>query len=683
MRRVSRKSLKLLSRFRGLVLIAILVVTSVVVLAISEVSVLGFNRGGDGLLGLTLGLDLEGGTHLVYEVVPEDGREPTREDMEGVRNIIDKRVNEFGVSEASVQLLGGGVDSVANKVLVQIPGQSGASITLIFGADTVSPETLEAFFHNELGRPDASVKQNDNGSLTVQLDDIQSEILDAAGNVVSPDEADAWRDAVIAQYPVALQIGYILPQVDPPVIGDDTAIDPVPTEDVETLPTLADVEGAFASVGRSDVDVDEVDGAEGLFSVLMYGLDITSTDEDGNPILGEDQRIRNALREIGTIQFTSSQGTLTQWIKGGGVQGAKAVIGSTAQLEFRYRECGDALAPSSDIPWPPDGLSAAEWDSERCTNPAYFTETATEIDPADLDDAFPEISGGVIPRPIVTLVFNDKGADAFFEVTDRVSRQGDRLAIYLDNEELVAPGVSDGGISGGRAIIEGGSFTTERVRTIAIQLRSGALPVELELIQERNVDAVLGKDSLQKSLIAGGVGLALILIFMIAYYKVPGLVAAIALVAYTIMLLGIFKMIPVTLTLSGAAAVILSLGFAVDANVLIAERTKEELRSGRSLLAAITAGFDRAWPSIRDGNMSTIIVAIVLFWFGDRFSTSVMQGFALTLAIGVLLSMFTAFFASRLLLRLLATTGMGNNPNLFVPVHDQSDTSDTMAGGNS
>ena len=660
-----------------------MVITSVVVLAISEVSVLGLTRGGASPLGLTLGLDLEGGTHLVYQVVPEDGREPTREDMEGVRNIIDKRVNEFGVSEASVQLLGGGVDSVANKVLVQIPGQTGASITLNFGADTVSAAMLETFFQNELARPDASVRQNENGSLTVQLDEIQPEVLDAAGNVVTPDEADAWREEIIAQYPVALQVGYILPQVDPPVIGDDTAIDPVSTEDIETLPTLEEVEAAFASIGRSDADVDAVESAEGLFSVLMYGLDVSTTDDDGNPILGEDQRILGALRELGTIQFSSSQGTLTQWIVGGGVQEAKAVIGSTAKLEFRYRECGDTVAPSSDIPWPPDGLSVDQWVLERCTNPAYFTETATEIDPADLDDAFPEVSQGTIPRPIVTLVFNDAGADAFFEVTDRVSRQGDRLAIYLDNEELVAPGVSNGGISGGRAIIEGGSFTTERVRTIAIQLRSGALPVELELIQERNVDAVLGKDSLQKSLIAGGVGLVLVLIFMIAYYKVPGLVAAIALVAYTIMLLGIFKMIPVTLTLSGAAAVILSLGFAVDANVLIAERTKEELRSGRSLLAAITAGFDRAWPSIRDGNMSTIIVAIVLFWFGDRFSTSVMQGFALTLAIGVLLSMFTAFFASRLLLRLFATTGLGSNPSLFVPVRDQGDTSDSVAGGNS
>ena len=668
-----------MSRFRGLVLVAILVVTSVVVLAISEVSVLGFTRGGDSPLGLTLGLDLEGGTHLVYSVIPEDGREPTREDMEGVRNIIDKRINEFGVSEASVQLLGGGVDSVANKVLVQIPGQTGAAITLNFGANTVSPQTLEQFFHDELGRIDAKVTQNENGSLVIQLDEIQSEILDAAGNVVSPNESDVWREAIIAQYPVALQIGYILPQVDVPVIGDDTDDDPVPSADVVTLPTLEEVEGAFSSIGRSDADVAQVDGSEGLFAVLMYGLDISSTDENGNPIQGEDQQILNALRELGDLQFTSSQGTLTQWTLGGGVQEAKSLIGKTAQLDFRYRECGDVVAPSDDIPWPPDGLSVDEWAVDRCSNPAYFSESETEIDAADLDDAFPSVSQGAIPRPIVTLVFNEDGGDAFFNATDRVARQNDRLAIYLDGVELVAPS-AQAGITGGRAIIEGGDFTAESVRTIAIQLRSGALPVELELIQERNVDAVLGADSLQKSLIAGGIGLILLLMFMIAYYKIPGLVAAIALIAYTVMLLGIFKMLPVTLTLSGAAAVILSLGFAVDANVLIAERTKEELRSGRSILAAITAGFDRAWPSIRDGNMSTIIVAIVLFWFGDRFSTSVMQGFALTLAIGVLLSMFTAFFASRLLLRLLASTSLGNKPNLFVPVRDKSVSA---TGGNS
>ena len=668
-----------MSRFRGLILVAILVVTSFAVLAISEVNVFGFTRGGESPLGFTLGLDLEGGTHLVYSVVPEDGRDPTREDMEGVRNIIDRRVNEFGVSEASVQLLGGGVDSPPDRVLVQIPGQTGSSITANFNAGTVSADTLQQFFRSELNRPDAKVKQNENGSLTIVLDEIQGEVLDANGNITIEAEADIWREAIIAEYPVALQVGYILPQTETPVVGDDTSTEPASTEDVVTLPSLDEVKSAFASVGRLDADVSQVDGAEGLFSILLYGLNTSTTDKDGNPVLAEDQKILAALRDLGEIQFTSSQGTLTQWTVGGGVQEAKNLIGKTAQLEFRYRECGDIISSSQDIPWPPDGLSEGEWLIERCSNPAYFSESATEIDASDLDDAFPDVSQGAIPRPIVTLVFNDDGADAFFKATDRVARQNDRLAIYLDNEELVAPSAQSG-ISGGRAIIEGGDFTTERVRTIAIQLRSGALPVGLDLIQERNVDSVLGKDSLEKSLMAGGVGLVLLLIFMIAYYKIPGLVASIALVAYTIMLLGVFKMIPVTLTLSGAAAVILSLGFAVDANVLIAERTKEEIRSGRSLLAAITAGFDRAWPSIRDGNMSTIIVAVVLFWFGDRFSTSIMQGFALTLAIGVLLSMFTAFFASRLLLRLLASTRLGENSNLFVPVRDQGES---VTGGNS
>ncbi len=656
---------------------------SAVALSISEINVFGFTRGGDTALGLTLGLDLEGGTHLVYRVVPEDGREPTQEDMEGVRTIIEKRVNEFGVSEASVQLLGGSAGTVPDRVLVQIPGQTGSTITVAFGADIISPEILETFFREELDRPDAVVRRNDNRSMTVQLDGIRTEVVDRNGNLLTPSEADAWRTAIINRFEVRIQVAYLLPEDLPPVESDDTAMDSELLEPLK-VPTLEDVQAAFASIGRSDATVNQVQVGDGLFTVLLNGIDTSTTDADGNPILGEDLRILSALRDIGTVQFTSSQGALTQWTIGGGVQEAKNLIGKTAQLEFRYRECGDELPPSDDIPWPPDGLSDIEWAGARCTDPRYFTESATEIDAADLDDAFPDVSGGGIPRPIVTLVFNDDGADAFFNVTDRVARQGDRLAIYLDGEELVAPS-AQAGISGGRAIIEGGSFTSEGVRTIAIQLRSGALPVGLDLIQERNVDAALGKDSLQRSLFAGGIGLVLLLMFMIAYYKIPGLVASVALLAYMVMLLAIFKMIPVTLTLSGAAAVILSLGFAVDANILIAERTKEELRSGRSLLAAISAGFDRAWPSIRDGNISTIIVALVLFWFGDRFSTSVMQGFALTLAIGVLLSMFTAFFASRLLLRLVAISKIGNNLNLFVPVRDrgqQDEQGESTAGGN-
>ena len=214
------------------------------------------------------------------------------------------------------------------------------------------------------------------------------------------------------------------------------------------------------------------------------------------------------------------------------------------------------------------------------------------------------------------------------------------------------------------------------VRTISIQLKSGALPVGLKLIQERNVNATLGEDSLNKSVMAGGIGLILVLIFMVSYYKAPGLVASVALILYGVLLLAIFKIVPVTLTLSGAAAVILSIGVAVDANILISERIKEEIRSGRLLLSSIREGFQRAWPSIRDSNISTIITCMVLYWFGDRFGTSVIQGFALTLGIGVILSMFTAYFVSRVLMRLIGMTPLGTRLSLFVPTGKVNDNTE-------
>ena len=264
-------------------------------------------------------------------------------------------------------------------------------------------------------------------------------------------------------------------------------------------------------------------------------------------------------------------------------------------------------------------------------------------------------------------MFDDDGSENFYEITDRISRTGDLLAIYLDNEELVTPG-ADKAISGGRAYIYGKDIDGERAREIAVQLRSGALPAKLDLIQERNVDAVLGSESLTKSLTAGIVGFILVLIFMISYYKIPGLIASITLVIYLTFLVAIFKILPVTLTLSGAAALILSIGFAVDANILISERIKEELKSGRNLLNSITIGFDRAWSSIRDGNFSTLIIAVVLYWFGSNFSTSIMQGFALTLGVGVLLSMITSFQVNRIITRIITRNQSISKTWLFIPV---------------
>ncbi|MDA1298104.1 MAG: protein translocase subunit SecD [Chloroflexi bacterium] len=691
----------MIRRYRGLAILTAILAVAVAILAVPEIRLGAFggsvSRGNENsFLGLTLGLDLQGGTHLVYRVVPEDGGLPTADDVAAVRTILESRVNAFGVSEATVQELGQPPD----RVLIQIPGRSGASLNINFRPSQffgrlVSGDALEEFFRNELGRPDADVTEStDDFSLTVRLDSIRPAEIDAVGNVVTPGEADLWRPLIEAEFPAILIIVFTPQAVDDasgseggdgteatPTPGagatatpepqatptPDPQATPTPTpEPVTVVPSLEEVQQAVASAGFPDAVVEEL--AEGQYSVELVGLQTGKIGPDGERLPDDLDVIREEIRKVGTIAFWDPQGDIIGWTVGGGVEEAKALIGSTALLEFRERKCGPATAPAGVEVWPPEGLTLAEWEFARCQDPRFYDEQATGIDPDDLVDAFAGTQPGVA-RPVVNIVFNDAGADAFFDVTDRIARNGDLLAIYLDNKELVAPGASQG-IAGGRAFIQGPDFTAERARTIAIQLRAGALPATLELIQERNVDATLGDESLRQSLVAGAVGLALLLAFMVIYYKVPGLLAAVMLVAYTIVLIAIFKLIPVTMTLSGAAALILSLGFAIDANILIAERIKEELRTGRTILPAINAGFDRAWPSIRDGNVSTLITAAVLFWFGDRFSTSIMQGFALTLGIGVLLSMFTAFFASRILLRLVARTKLGERTNLFVPVTD-------------
>ena len=701
---------------RGLIFVAVLVILGAVFITIPRINFAVFNfefdRGSnDAFLGLNLGLDLQGGTHLIYDIVTEDGQPPTAEDVEAIRTIIERRVNAFGVSEPTVQVLGNPPD----RILIQLPGQSESSLNVAIDGGDTTIDDVKAFFEADLGKSGVEVFENEDSSMIVTFDE-----FDGA-------ESDAWREQFQAKHPITIRATFEYQIVDPALemdTGADTDADAsggaedqdaegehaegdadpqdADSEDGQALsgeglplpervaPTTEDVQAAFEAAGFKDVVVSDgtdtvlflTDASGGFrqadaiyFEAEFVGqLKDRSFDDEGNVLPSDAEKLTRELADVGDFATLRTPGNIVQWTVSGGVQEAKALIGSTAQLEFRERKCGPIIPPS-DVPteeWPPDGLSETEWLLLRCSSPLYFTEQATNISADDLDDAFPSIEG-TPPEPVVTIVFNESGRDAFFEVTGRVARNRDILAIYLDNVELVAPTVNTQGgqgIADGRAIISGGDFTTERVRTLAIQLRSGALPAELELSQERTVDAILGADSLQRSLVAGGIGLVLLVIFMISYYKIPGIVASVSLASYTVMLMAIFKLVPVTMTLSGAAAVILSLGFAVDANVLIAERTKEELRAGRDLLAALNTGFDRAWPSIRDGNISTVITAVVLFWFGDRFSTSIMQGFALTLGIGVLLSMFTAFFASRLMLRLIARTGVGRATNVFVPVAD-------------
>jgi preprotein translocase subunit SecD len=231
------------------------------------------------------------------------------------------------------------------------------------------------------------------------------------------------------------------------------------------------------------------------------------------------------------------------------------------------------------------------------------------------------------------------------------SHVGQYLAIVLDKKVISAPRIQSA-IKGGEGVITG-KFTYESANALAIQLRYGSLPIPIKIVESRTVGPTLGQESVRKSVLAGSIGLGIVILFMALYYRFPGIVADLALLVYGLVSLALFKLIPVVLTLPGIAGFVLSIGMAVDANVLIFERLKEELRAGRNLHTAIDLGWTRAWPSIRDANISTLITTLILFWFGSAFGASLVKGFALTLALGVLVSLFTAITVTRAFLHLI------------------------------
>lgn len=260
---------------------------------------------------------------------------------------------------------------------------------------------------------------------------------------------------------------------------------------------------------------------------------------------------------------------------------------------------------------------------------------------------------GAAGEPIVLLNFNDEGAKLFEKIT--TEHTGELLAIFLDGEPISTPVIREP-IPGGTATISG-QFTPTEARDLVRSLNFGALPVPIDLISSNSVGPTLGAAAFDAGLIAGLIGFAFVALFMTLWYRLPGLIASIALTIYVIANLALIKFIPVTLTASGIAGLILSIGMAVDANVLIFERMKEELRGGKSVREALTIGFGRAWPAIRDGHLTMIISSIILFWLG----TSIVQGFALVFGFGVIISLVTAVWVTRILLRAVLPEDLSGN----------------------
>ncbi len=361
------------------------------------------------------------------------------------------------------------------------------------------------------------------------------------------------------------------------------------------------------------------------------------------------------------------------------MQAAVSLVGQTAELDFRE-------------------LTEASWEfvQQAASQGQYVNyELATEQGAIEWSPATGVVNGEEMQltgrrlkrtsrvmitqdtnQPEVTFQLDTVGAELLSQISARLfvatdSAQNRPLGIFLDNKYVSSPRVnaqlSDSGVITG--------LTLDEARQLAILLNAGSLPVSLghwdqgvlvsgPAVQDE-VDPTLGADSLHKSLIAGAIGLFLVLVFMALYYRLPGLLAGGALIIYAILILAAFKLIPVTLTLAGIAAFILSIGMAVDANVLIFERLREELRAGRTLGGAVESGFNRAWTAIRDSNVTTLIICGILYWMGSSFAEPRVMGFALTLAIGVALSMFTAIFVTRTFLRLFVGTRFAGNLRLF------------------
>lgn len=333
------------------------------------------------------------------------------------------------------------------------------------------------------------------------------------------------------------------------------------------------------------------------------------------------------------------------------VSAAVAEIGRTPLLEFKLvdRTAQNAqqqiLSDASAVP--EEELDVAVLTEQLAAAGEVYVDTG--LTGRYLESAALEFAGGqggqLANEPIVSIRFNREGGQLFEQITrDNV---GEQLAIFLDGEMVSSPRINEA-ISGGSAIISGG-FDPAEARELAQNLNFGALPVPITLVNTQTVGATLGAEVLERGMVAGVVGLAAVILFLTLWYRVAGIVAGLALLMYIVIMLALFQVIPVTLTAAGLAGFILSLGIAVDANVLVFERFQEEYRSGKRSRAAAQEGFARAWSAIRDGNVTSILSAIILFWFG----TSLVKGFALVFGLGVIVSMFTALVLTRTMLMAL------------------------------
>ncbi len=599
-----------------------------------------------------LGLDLQGGAHLVYKanvagIDPDDQAQA----VEGVRDAVERRVNGTGVSEPNVQTARVGDEF---RLIVDLPG-----IEDVNQAIKMIGETPILDFQEQNTEPPRELTEEEKQQITEtnenaakESQDIQQKLVAGTTfadlvNEYSDDEgsknnagnigflesgipgldplyiwASSHKEGDISEKPIETEFGYHILQRgaqkdgEPKVSAKHILVcyfgaKACASEDVTKEQALQKAQDIFSQVNGENFDA----------LAKEHSTDASNKDTGGD--LGTFAK-GAMVPAFETAVFDAEVGQIV-----GPVEtdfGYHIIYKTAEELPLAYELShimkrkltqNDILPPSNN--WKPTKLSGKQLD-----------RAGVAID---------QQTGSVQ----VTLNFDKEGTQLFKEITERNLNKP--VAIFLDGAPISIPTVQSV-ISGGEAVITG-SFSMQEARLLAQRLNTGALPVPIELISQQAIGASLGAESLQKSLKAGFIAIVLVMLFMIFYYRLPGVLATLSLTLYISLVLAVFKGIGVTLTLAGIAGFILSIGMAVDANILIFERVKEELKAGKSLKAAVEEGFLRAWTSIRDGNISTLITCVLLVGFGSSF----VQGFAATLSIGVLLSMFSAITITRAFLR--------------------------------
>lgn len=412
-----------------------------------------------------------------------------------------------------------------------------------------------------------------------------------------------------------------------------------------------------------DIDNDVLAGTRDTIERRVNGLGVSEpiiqTRGDNQivvelPGVEDPERAVELLQETALLEIIDTQGT--QLVPGTRVNtslGAATIDGSPADATAGASPTAEASPAAS-----PEASPTAAPPVATVEGPTY----TTIVSGADIADAYPtQDQFGTL---VVGFELDGDAADKFYDFTS--ANIGRPMSIVVDKVVINTATIRDAISSTGQ--ISG--LSGEEVTDLSLQLKAGALEVPLEVVQSRTVGPTLGQDSIDKSIVAGIVGLSLVAILMVLYYRLPGVLSVVALLIYSSIVFALFKLIPVTLTLAGIAGFILSIGMAVDANILIFSRLKEELRTGKTLGAAIEAGFDHAWPSIRDSNISSMITAAILYWFGRYTGASIITGFALTLFIGVAVSMFSAITVTRTFLRLMIDAGMAERRSWFGSVEE-------------